>query len=545
MRPSDEAQSQPTRDVGKVADEALHPQQGSAQGEHDDGNVRPAAQADVEQHDDGQPHHGDEARTGLEFPIHFHVHALSQEQGDGGAVVGAQVAFEVHVTPFGGATGPFGLKFQTGFLGVLRWVKHQLPVGQSVAAHAEAFVGELHLLLLVSVLPNDFPPHLLQFRAVELHQQPGGGTGPAALAPQCALPRSVGEQLAVNRAFLVGGVVGLEAAVEGEPAQEVVVGGLGHAGGRHVDVSLGDVGVVKFQTVERETIRPVGRWFGDDAQRREAGLGENGGVVHEAAEVVRQRDGAVGLMPGYVVHERLEGRRERVLEHEVEFGVQFLQHGQVEDATGRIVNARPRFSGRNHLGGMGQRGVVGRTVGHAGHGLPVLHGGDEVGVAGRDEEPEDDLRIREFLVDDGLRRQFGRFHLVGLHVDGLEGRHRPGNHQQREQHHGDVGTTLAGQEPRCDAVVATAHVLKPALPPFEGMFSLPFLFTFIALFCPRSLCTVGRREGLLRSSEQKIRTKNGQHRKLGEHANVYGIKDNPEHCAALIVAGIAAPRVQF
>jgi hypothetical protein len=33
--------------------------------------------------------------------------------------------------------------------------------------------------------------------------------------------------------------------------------------------------------------------------------------------------------------------------------------------------------------------------------------------------------------------------------------------------------------------------------------------------------------------------------KLGEHANVHGIKDNPEHCAALIVAGIAALRVQF
>ena len=390
-----------------MADETLHPQQGSAQGKHDDGHVRPAAQADVEQHDDGQPHHGDEARTGLKFPIHFHVDALTQEQGDGGAVVGAQVAFEVHVTPFGCTTGPFGLKFQTGFFGVLRWVKHQLTVGQSVAAHAEAFVGELHLLLLVGVLPHDFPPHLLQFRAVELHQQPGGGTGPAAFAPQRTFPRSVGEQLAVNRTFLVGGVVGLEPAVEGEPAQEVVVGGLGHAGGRHVDVGLSDVGVVEFQTVERETIRPVGRWFGDNAQRREAGLGEDGGVVHEAAKVVRQRDGPVGLMPGHVVHQRLERRRQRMLEHEVEFGVQFLQHGQVEDATGRGVNTRPRLASRNHLGGVGQGGVVGRTVSHAGHGLPVLHGGDEVGVAGRDEEPEDDLRIRELLVDDGLRRQFG------------------------------------------------------------------------------------------------------------------------------------------
>ena len=354
LRPSDEAQPQPTRHVGKVADKALHPQQGSAQGKHDDGNVRPAAQADVEQNDDGQPHHGDEARTGLEFPIHFHVDALTQEQGDGGAVVGAQVAFEVHVGPFGGATGPFRLKFQAFFFGVLRWVKHQLPVGQSVAANAEAFVGELHLLLLVSVLPDDFPTHLLQFRAVELHQQPGGGTGPAPFAPERPFPRTVGEQLAVNRPFLVGGVVGFEAAVKGEPAQEVVVGSLGHAGGGHVDVGLGDVGVVKLQTVERETIRPVGRWFGDNAQRREAGLGEDGGVVHEAAKVVRQRDGAVGLMPGHVVHQRLERRRQRVLEHEVEFGVQFLQHRQVEDATRRGVDAFPRLAGRNHFTGWGR-----------------------------------------------------------------------------------------------------------------------------------------------------------------------------------------------
>ena len=43
------------------------------------------------------------------------------------------------------------------------------------------------------------------------------------------------------------------------------------------------------------------------------------------------------------------------------------------------------------------------------------------------------------------------------------------------KHHGDVGATLAGQEPRCDAVVATAHGSKPALPPFEGMFQERFL----------------------------------------------------------------------
>ena len=228
-------------------------------------------------------------------------------------------------------------------------MEHQLPVSQTVATHTETFVGELNLFFLMGVLPHDFPTHLLQFRAVELDQQPGGGTGPPALAPKRPFPRSVGEQLAVNRTFLMGGVVSLEAAVKGEPAKEVVVGGLGHAGGRHVDVGLGDVGVVKFQTVQRETIRPVGRRFGDHTQRREAGLGEDGGVVHEAAEVVRQRDGAVGLMPGHVVHQRLERRGERVLEDEVEFGVQFLQHGQVEDASGRGVDAFPRLTSRNHF----------------------------------------------------------------------------------------------------------------------------------------------------------------------------------------------------
>ena len=272
-----------------------------------------------------------------------------------------------------------------------------------------------------------------------------------------------------------GGVVRFEAAVEREPAQEVVVGSLGHAGGRHVNVCLCDVGVVKLQTVERKAIRPVGRWLGDHAQRREAGLRENGGVVHEAAEVIGERDGPVGLVSCDVVHQRFECWGQGVLENEVEFRVQLLQDGQVQDAAGRGVDAGPRFTGRYHLGGMRQRGVIGRTVSHPWHGLPVLDGGDEVGVARRDEEAEDDLRIRELLVDDGLRRQLRRFHLVRFHVDGLEGRHRTGNHQQREQHHGDVGATLPGQEPRCDAVVATAHVPKAGLPPFEGMYQLPFL----------------------------------------------------------------------
>ena len=342
-----------------MTDEPLHPQQGGAQRKHHDGDVRPAAQADVEEHHDGQPHHGDEPGTGLQFPVHLHVDALTQQQGDGGAVVGAQVTLEVHVGPFGGATGPLGLEFQTGFFGVLRWVKHQLTVGQTVAAHTEPFVGELNLLFLVSVLPDDLPTHLLQFGAVELHQQPRRRTGPATLAPQRPLPRAVGEQLAVDGAFLESGVVGLEAAVQGKPPQEVVVRRFGHAGGGHVDVGLGDVGVVKFQTVERETIRPVRGRFRDHTQRRQAGLGQDGRVVHEAAEVVRKRDGTVGLVPGYVVHQRLEGGCKRVVQHEVEFRVEFLQDGQVEDATGGSVDARPRLTGRDHLGRVGQRGVIG------------------------------------------------------------------------------------------------------------------------------------------------------------------------------------------
>ena len=198
------------------------------------------------------------------------------------------MAFEVHVGPFGGATGPFGLKFQAFFFGVLRRMEHQLSVSQTIAADAETFVGELNLFFLMGVLPHDFPTHLLQLCAVELNQQPRGGTGPPALAPQRPFPRAVGEQFSVNRPFLEGGVVGLEPAVEGKPAQEIIVRGLGHASGRHVDVSLGDVGVVKLKTIKWETIRPVGRWFGDHTQRGQAGLRENGRVVHEAAEVVRE-----------------------------------------------------------------------------------------------------------------------------------------------------------------------------------------------------------------------------------------------------------------
>ena len=342
-----------------MTDHPLHPQQRRTQREHDDGHVRPAAQADVEQNHDGEAHHGDEARTGLQFPIDFHVDALTQQEGDRGSVVRAKMPFEVHVGPFGGASRTLGLEFEARFFGVLRRVKHQGSVRQTVAANTEPFVGELDVLLLMSVLPHDFPTHLLQLRAVELHQQPRRGTGPPTLAPQRPFPGAVGEQFSVNRSFLVGGVVGFETAVEGKPAQEIVVRSLGHAGGGHVDVGLGDVGVVKLQTVERETIRPVRRRFGDHPQGRETRLGEDGGVVHETAEVVGQRDGAVGLMAGYVVHEWLKRRGERVFEYEVEFGVQLAQHRQVQNAARGVVDAAPRFASGDHLRGVNQRCVVG------------------------------------------------------------------------------------------------------------------------------------------------------------------------------------------
>ena len=165
--------------------------------------------------------------------------------------------------------------------------------------------------------------------------------------------------MTVDGAFLMSGVVGLEAAVEGNPAQEVVVRGFRHAGGGHIDVGLGDVGIVKFQAVEWETIRPVGGRLGDHAQGREAGLGEDGGVVHEAAEVVRKRDGPVGLVASDIVHQRFECRGDGVLEDEVEFGVQLLQHGEVENATGRGVDAAPGLPCGDHFRWMNQRGIIG------------------------------------------------------------------------------------------------------------------------------------------------------------------------------------------
>ena len=196
---------------------------------------------------------------------------------------------------------------------------------------------------------HHFPPHVGELGAVKLNQQPGRGGRPASVAPKSALPRSVGLQLPVNWAYLVGVEIGLESSVKGQPAQEIVVRRLGHSGSGHVDVGLGDVGVVKGQAVKGEAIRPV-RWrFGHHAKRGQPRLGEDGGVVHEAAKVVGQGDGAVGPVAGDVVDQRLEGEPKGVLENEVEFGVELPQHGEVQNAARGSINPAPRLAGRQHL----------------------------------------------------------------------------------------------------------------------------------------------------------------------------------------------------
>ena len=176
-----------------MTDEPLHPEQSSAKGEHDDGNIRPATQAEIQQDHNGQPHHGDEPCTGLKFTVDLYVHALTQKEGDRGAVVGAKVPFEVHVRPLCGATGPFGLAFQAFLFGVLWRVENKFTIGQTVAANSETFVTESDFLFLMGVFPNDLPTHFFKLGAVELNQQPRGRTRPATLAPQGTFPRSVGK----------------------------------------------------------------------------------------------------------------------------------------------------------------------------------------------------------------------------------------------------------------------------------------------------------------------------------------------------------------
>ena len=157
-----------------MADEPLHPKQGSAKGEHDNGYIRPAAEAEVQQDHDGQSHHDDESSAGLKFSVHLNVHALTKEKGYRGAVMGAQVPFKVHVRPFSSATCPFGFEFQAFFFGVLWRMEDKFAIGQTVASYSEAFIAKPDFLLLMSVLPYDFPTHFLEFGAVELNQQPCG-----------------------------------------------------------------------------------------------------------------------------------------------------------------------------------------------------------------------------------------------------------------------------------------------------------------------------------------------------------------------------------
>ena len=155
-----------------MADEPLHPQQSSAQGNHDNRHIRPASQTDVKEADDDETHHDDKSSTGLQFSVNFDIDSLAQEQGDGGSVVSAKVTFEVHVGPFGGAASPCILLFQAFVFGVLGRMKNEFTVRKAVAPDSETLIGELDLLFLVGILPDDFPAHFLQFGAVKLNQEP-------------------------------------------------------------------------------------------------------------------------------------------------------------------------------------------------------------------------------------------------------------------------------------------------------------------------------------------------------------------------------------
>ena len=166
---------------------------------------------------------------------------------------------------------------------------------------------------------------------------------------QSIRPRSVGQQFPVNRPLLVRRVVRLEAPVKREPTQEIVVRGIGHAASRHVDVGLGHVRVIKREAVEGEAIRPVGWRVGDHAQRGQARLGEDGGVVHEPAKVIRQGDGAVGLVAGDIVDQRFEGGAKRVFEDQFQFSIEFPKNGQVENTASGGVDAAPWLASLEHF----------------------------------------------------------------------------------------------------------------------------------------------------------------------------------------------------
>ena len=317
------------------------------------------------------------------------------------------------------------------------------------------------------VLPHDLPAHFGEFCTVELHEQPSGRTRPATVAPHRIFPRAVGRESSENRPFLERRVIRFEAAVQRNPSQEVVVRGFRHASSGHVDVGLRQVGIVEFQAVQREAIGPVGGRVRHHAQRGQTGLCQNRGVVHETTKVVGQGDGAVGLVARHIVHEGLEGGRQGVLGDEVELVVDLSQHGQVEDATRRSVDAAPRFAGRQHFGGRNQRSVVGGTVSHAAHGGPLVQRRHFRWVPDGNEETKDDFSVGKFFVNDGLRRKLGRFHLVGFHVDGLQRRHGPGNHQQRQHKHGDVGVASSWDEPFGHPVESLAHGLPTPVAAFS------------------------------------------------------------------------------
>ena len=187
LRTGDEGKAQPLRDRDQVADEALHPQQGSTERDHDDGHVGRATQGDEEQHCDGEAHQRDQARTGLELTVDFDVDALPDLQADAVLVVLAQHAFEFHHAPFHRARTPAFLDHggAGGFVVVWR-VQHQFAFGQPETTDDQPFVGHAQRGFLCRVLPGHRPTGFGHLAAVELNEQPRGACGPATLADQIA-----------------------------------------------------------------------------------------------------------------------------------------------------------------------------------------------------------------------------------------------------------------------------------------------------------------------------------------------------------------------
>ena len=59
-------------------------------------------------------------------------------------------------------------------------------------------------------------------------------------------------------------------------------------------------------------------------------------------------------------------------------------------------------------------------------------------ISNRDNEPKNDFTRWKFCVNDGLSSQFWRFHLIGFHIDRLEGSERAWNHEQCEDEYSNV-----------------------------------------------------------------------------------------------------------